>query len=320
MHSGNFTVICNKKLISETTFNELKNGLFTYDSLVKLIGTASFKDHLHGLGPYTYEYFPQGLLFIECDRDKYRLLPNQLPDNISLIEEPDKLAAFNLNLTYKDYLTMQSDMRKRFALECIEQQKKRREALAKGKKSPDGKYTAGTYCEGVYWKNYIVIASTDSSENLINIGDWLHDYQWFDNEHLVFVNSFSNLYLLNIKSLKTSNIVEFNINPPEHNALRVYPGEKIWFKSDGLDYEITLIFNNDASSFTTNIKANMYYNNGNFKYKGEVKYDDSIGEYVPHGMGIEYYYEENGKKSYEGKFVDGAKTEEGTWYFRNIFT
>ena len=31
MHSGNFTVICNKKLISETTFNEIKNGLFTYD-------------------------------------------------------------------------------------------------------------------------------------------------------------------------------------------------------------------------------------------------------------------------------------------------
>lgn len=254
MHSGNFTVICNKKLISETTFNEIKNGLFTYDSLVKLIGTASFQDHLHGLGPFTYEYFPQGLSFIECDLDEYRLLPDQLPDNIS-VTEPAELAAFNRNLTYNDYLTMQSEMRKRFALECIEQQKKRQEALAKGEKSPDDKYTAGSYCEDVYWKNYIVVASPDRSEYLINVGDWLYDYQWFDNENLVYVNSFSTLYILNMKSLKTSTIAEFHLNPPEPDALRVYPGEKICFKLDGTDYEITLTFNQDASSFETNIKA-----------------------------------------------------------------
>lgn len=254
MHSGNFTVICNKKLISETTFNEIKNGLFTYDSLVKLIGTASFQDHLHGLGPFTYEYFPQGLSFIECDLDEYRLLPEHLPDNIS-VTEPAELAAFNRNLTYNDYLTMQSEMRKRFALECIEQQKKRQEALAKGEKSPDDKYTAGSYCEDVYWKNYIVVASPDRSEYLINVGDWLYDYQWFDNENLVYVNSFSTLYILNMKSLKTSTIAEFHLNPPEPDALRVYPGEKICFKSDGTDYEITLTFNQDASSFETNIKA-----------------------------------------------------------------
>ena len=68
VHSGDFTVICNKKLISETTFDELKNGLFTYDSLVELIGTASFQDHLHGLGPYTYEYFPRGFHLSNVNR------------------------------------------------------------------------------------------------------------------------------------------------------------------------------------------------------------------------------------------------------------
>lgn len=316
VHSGDFTVICNKKLIRATTFDELKNGLHTYDSLVELIGTASFRDHVHGVGSYTYEYFPQGLTFIECERDKYRLFPSQWPDNTSPIEDPDKLAAFNRNLTYEDYLTMQSDKRKNFALECFEQQKMRQEALAQGKKSPDGKYTAGSYTGHVFWKNYIVIASPDSSENLINLGDWLFDYQWFDNENLVLVKSFSDLYLLNIKSLEITPIADFRINPPEDDALRVDPGEKIYFKSRELDYEITLTFNEDASSFTTNTKANMnmYYDNGNLQYKGEVKYDDSIGDYVPHGMGIEYYEEANGQKRYEGKFVDGAKTTEGTWY------
>jgi hypothetical protein len=316
VHSGDFTVICNKKLISETTFDELKNGLFTYDSLVELIGTASFQDHLHGLGPYTYEYFPQGLSFIECEQDKYRLFPSQWPDNTSPIENPDKLAAFNRNLTYADYLTMQPEKRKNFALECFEQQKMRQEALAQGKKSPDGKYTAGSYTGHVFWKNYIVIASPDSSENLINVGDWLFDYQWFDDENLVLVKSFSDLYLLNVKSLKITPIADFRINPPEDDALRVDPGEKIYFKSRELDYEITLTFNEDASSFTTNIKANMhmYYGNGNLQYKGEVKYDDSIGDYAPHGMGIEYYEEANGQKRYEGKFVNGAKTTEGTWH------
>jgi len=190
-HDGPYAVVLPLRPVSKQVFDKLKAKQRTADELQQQLGAPSYSWHIHGVGLLGLTYVPQGLSFIgePTAPVAYQLHAAAAEEEWNKRQDADGGLPPFQSLAHLDYLGLQSECRDAFAKELVSQREQFDQALAHGKRSPDGRFVVGmANIEGLGYSGELVIQETGKPERRYT-GAWFthdKDYLWLNSRVIVF--------------------------------------------------------------------------------------------------------------------------------------
>jgi hypothetical protein len=144
-HHGTYVVAVPIRPVSGKLFKKLSSMKWTVNQLRQQLGAPSYHWHVHGVGYLGLTYVPQGLSFIGNPRPGAEVLYQVHAQNVEEdwekeheVDLPPLAQLSELNVT-----ELSHEGREEFANELLSQRRQIDDAIANGKRSPDGRLVVG---------------------------------------------------------------------------------------------------------------------------------------------------------------------------------
>jgi hypothetical protein len=187
---GAYAVVVPLRPVSQQLFDKLKASRWTIEELQQQLGAPSYNWHVHGMGYLGVTYVAQGLSFVgEQDRPgavvKYQVHAEAVEAKWGEEHKFDFRLPPLVALSQLDYTTLQRECREEFANEFLNQREQIDQALANGKRSPNGRFTAGTMnFVGVAYTEELIVRETGKPEQRYYAPT--NEYLWLNARTIVF--------------------------------------------------------------------------------------------------------------------------------------
>lgn len=188
-HRGPYVVVVPVHPVSQKLFDTLKAKRWTEEELQQQLGAFSYHWHVHGVGWLGLTYVPQGLSFTGDSEGRNSPVMYQVHDEDAEAEMGMKGATLPPPelLSKLDYAKLQRKEREEFADRLFNQRDTIDQALARGKRSADGRFVVGTVnIVGLRSTTEVAIRETGRPEQRSYPGAAIiQDHQYWLNAHTV---------------------------------------------------------------------------------------------------------------------------------------
>jgi hypothetical protein len=189
-HHGEYAAVVPLQPVSQQLFDKLKASQWTKAELQQQLGSPSYNWHVHGAGYLGVTYVVPGLSFIGDQGGPGAVVKYQVhAEAVEAKWGEEHKFEFRLPsleaLSQLDYSTLQQECREEFANRLLNQREQIDQALANGKRSPNGRYTAGTVnFGGVSYTGELIVRETGKPEQRYSAATT--EYLWLNGRTILF--------------------------------------------------------------------------------------------------------------------------------------
>lgn len=209
-----FVMVSRFTPVSTQELAHLEAASWTPAQLEQGLGAPTYRLHHHGIGSYTYVWFPQQLAFYGYDT---------LTLQESIVEA---------------YQTNSDALAEGFARALVSELRYLDAILAKGKASPNQQVRAGIVARGGYWDNWVIVKPIGKAELRFQADYFLLDYLFIDDQTLIYVDRNSDLYAIHLNTGKQEIVTHVKGHVSKFGLAG---GRRIWYETDTKErYELDL--------------------------------------------------------------------------------
>ncbi len=247
---GAYVAVLPLRPVSQKVFESLRAKQWTADELGQLLGVPSYRWHVHGAGHLGLTYIPQGLSFIgePAAPVAYQLHAADVEEEWGEQQNLDLSLPPLRSLSELKYLKLQTDVREGFAKDLLSQRERIDQALAHGKRSPDGRFVVGhaNLAGGMDNAEELVLREGTKPEQRIRAPHFINDkgYLWLNPRTVIFQVNVGDLefYALDAPTGTMKQVAKApNDSPRPVAELGVSGPQRFWYKTaDGGTHEVTV--------------------------------------------------------------------------------
>lgn len=245
-HSGPHVVVIPLRSLNPQLFETLKSRKWTDAELKERLGAPSYRWHVHGVGYSGMTYAPQGLRLIGVS--PWAGKPVEYQVYSSLDPGTSDLPPLNA-LSKLDYGEVAIETQRDVAQRLAAQRKEIEEALARGTRSPDGRFVVSRVNLGGTFNNeQVVIGERGKPERRYPAGYFTEDadYRWLDRRTVLRRVSWGagNVEFYTMDAMTGAEKPAASVADEDSNRVTdfgVFTGRRFWYKTaDGNKHEVAV--------------------------------------------------------------------------------